>query len=401
VEKPLRPERQAFAHINRAWVAVYAGPWALAGTEVSAAIQAARSSAHPDALTALALQLRALLLFAPGAMEPVERYCQWVLARSEGSAGPVQAGAYSLMGALYLLQARLEESSRATERARAISKRLGGFVFLDMEIDYVYGYQALIRADYRAMEHELRKRLPLYEGMQGYRQWLACALLGLGRILWLEDRLEEAHEVYAQMVAAEVPQDLPENHFARAILGSLLAFADGQVAVAETGLRRALGLQERAPYTHMFGNAGLLLACLYLRRNQPQDAMAQFRPLLADYEQRGVPGLMLAEGASIIPLLRRCVEEGFHTSVANRLLGVLDRAGEIRPVAVPHTGETLTPREVEVLRLVMAGASNRDIADQLVVTQRTVKSHMTSIMRKLDVSSRTQAATRAREWKLV
>jgi ATP/maltotriose-dependent transcriptional regulator MalT len=70
---------------------------------------------------------------------------------------------------------------------------------------------------------------------------------------------------------------------------------------------------------------------------------------------------------------------------------------EPRPVAVPDTGATLTPREVEVLRLVVAGCSNRAIAEELVISEWTVKSHLTRIYRKLDVSSRTKAIARARE----
>jgi len=54
-----------------------------------------------------------------------------------------------------------------------------------------------------------------------------------------------------------------------------------------------------------------------------------------------------------------------------------------------------------VLRLIVAGASNRAIAEQLIITERTVKAHVSHILRKLDVSSRTQAAARARDLRLV
>jgi len=70
---------------------------------------------------------------------------------------------------------------------------------------------------------------------------------------------------------------------------------------------------------------------------------------------------------------------------------------EPRPVLMPGTGETLTPREVEVLRLLAARASNRQIAEQPVVTEHTVKSHVSHILRKLNVSSRAQAVASARE----
>ncbi|NIV30750.1 MAG: response regulator [Anaerolineae bacterium] len=54
-------------------------------------------------------------------------------------------------------------------------------------------------------------------------------------------------------------------------------------------------------------------------------------------------------------------------------------------------GEGLSQREQEVLRLLVTGAANREIAMQLNVTQRTVKAHVTSILNKLGVSSRTEA----------
>lgn len=56
----------------------------------------------------------------------------------------------------------------------------------------------------------------------------------------------------------------------------------------------------------------------------------------------------------------------------------------------------LSPREREILRLVATGASNKEIADRLCVAEGTVKNHVTSILVKLDVRDRTQAALRAR-----
>ncbi len=52
----------------------------------------------------------------------------------------------------------------------------------------------------------------------------------------------------------------------------------------------------------------------------------------------------------------------------------------------------LTEREVEVLRLVVQGSSNQEIADKLVITEGTVKSHISNILNRLDARDRTQAA---------
>ena len=59
--------------------------------------------------------------------------------------------------------------------------------------------------------------------------------------------------------------------------------------------------------------------------------------------------------------------------------------------------ESLTAREKQVIGLVAAGLSNKQIAQQLSISLRTVKYHTTSIYTKLDVESRVQAVTRARD----
>lgn len=58
-------------------------------------------------------------------------------------------------------------------------------------------------------------------------------------------------------------------------------------------------------------------------------------------------------------------------------------------------GPSLTNRELEVLKLIVAGKSNRDIGTELTISEATVKTHINSILSKLGVSDRTQAATTA------
>ncbi len=63
-----------------------------------------------------------------------------------------------------------------------------------------------------------------------------------------------------------------------------------------------------------------------------------------------------------------------------------------RPAKEPLTVDPLTEREEEVLRLIAQGRSNREIADRLVITERTVCTHVSNILDKLHLASRTQAA---------
>ncbi len=74
--------------------------------------------------------------------------------------------------------------------------------------------------------------------------------------------------------------------------------------------------------------------------------------------------------------------------VAARLVQELQgiRAEEVNPFV------ELSEREIEVLRLIAAGKNNKDIADELVISEKTVKSHVSNILSKLHLADRTQAA---------
>jgi DNA-binding NarL/FixJ family response regulator len=89
------------------------------------------------------------------------------------------------------------------------------------------------------------------------------------------------------------------------------------------------------------------------------------------------------------------------TQLIHRLAGESEAAGteppsepQERPERLPHS---LTEREAEVLRLLARGQTNQQIAQELVVSSLTVKTHVQRIIRKLEVSDRTQAAVRAAE----
>jgi DNA-binding NarL/FixJ family response regulator len=79
------------------------------------------------------------------------------------------------------------------------------------------------------------------------------------------------------------------------------------------------------------------------------------------------------------------------------------RSGGTRPSATEERPlvEPLSERELEILGVLAAGASNREIAQQLYITEGTVKNHVTNILGKLGVRDRTQAALKARELGLV
>ena len=77
--------------------------------------------------------------------------------------------------------------------------------------------------------------------------------------------------------------------------------------------------------------------------------------------------------------------------------GLLARRVRERAAVASSKSEPLTDREKEVLRLVAAGLANKGIASELGITERTARTHVSNILGKLNLSSRTQAALYARD----
>ena len=99
-------------------------------------------------------------------------------------------------------------------------------------------------------------------------------------------------------------------------------------------------------------------------------------------------------------LLKDTDSEELHRAIRGAAEGRVQLASEaaarlMREVRAPENPEALTDRETEVLALLARGKSNRQIAGELFVEEKTVKAHVSNILRKLGVQSRTQAALHA------
>jgi len=104
--------------------------------------------------------------------------------------------------------------------------------------------------------------------------------------------------------------------------------------------------------------------------------------------EAGAAGYLLrdADADEVAQAIRAAIAGQMHLdpAVARLLADAVRRAD--RP------GDDLTPREREVLGLIAEGASNHQIADRLIVSERTARTHVSAILRKLGLASRTQAA---------
>lgn len=78
-------------------------------------------------------------------------------------------------------------------------------------------------------------------------------------------------------------------------------------------------------------------------------------------------------------------------------LGTRNRTEPVSALPQVKTDGLLSPREAEVLQLIVAGRTNKEIAETLVLSENTVKTHVNSLYTKLGVNRRTQAVAKAKE----
>lgn len=112
--------------------------------------------------------------------------------------------------------------------------------------------------------------------------------------------------------------------------------------------------------------------------------------------QNGAMGYLLKDTPSEeLAVAIRAVYKGYTQlgpGIVKKLLTQFSNSTPTQSSAVPSNLAELTPREKEVLRLIATGASNREIAQQLYISEGTVKNHVTNILNRLNLRDRTQAA---------
>lgn len=118
---------------------------------------------------------------------------------------------------------------------------------------------------------------------------------------------------------------------------------------------------------------------------------------LRELIKEGAQGYLLkdTEPVRVVEAIRRVFrgEAFLPPNLITKLFSTLQRPSAADDAAPPE--EDLTPREREVLQCIAQGMSNKEIAVSLYISEKTVKNHISSIFRKLDLTDRTQAAVYA------
>jgi len=190
----------------------------------------------------------------------------------------------------------------------------------------------------------------------------------LARILMAEDLLQPASELLERLRQMAEAQGRLGSVIEISIVQALAYQAQGDTSAALAALDRALTLAEPEGYIRVFADEGERMRLL----------IADFRVLIEKQKRR--------EDQKLI-------------EYADKLLAAFGQPTAVQPSALNPQPliEPLSPRELEVLRLIAEGLSNQEIADRLFLALSTVKGHTRIIFDKLQVQRRTEAVVRAHE----
>ncbi len=175
-----------------------------------------------------------------------------------------------------------------------------------------------------------------------------------------------------------------------------LLMAKGEKSEALERINEWIQTAEVAGWDYGMVHLGLLKA---LASPDMDSAIHPMTGALSTGQPEGFIRTFIDLGSDLVPILREAARRGVQPEYVGKILAAYgEQPGQ---TALPPEIEPLSDREMEVLRLLAAGLTNKQIADQLFVSISTVKSHVHHISSKLDVSNRTQAVARARQLNLL
>lgn len=331
--------------------------------------------------------------------------------------------AYYVMARAAFLQGDLRAAQTYAQQAYAAASDAGdhwftAYCLLELgNVECALGDYAAAKRHYLA-SYEIRREFADPEGM-------AIALGCLGDVAARQQSYEEAQELYQRSLSIYKGID-DKGGLASSHCGAgKAAAASGDHEAARYHFREALRLSADIQFVPLVLSIVVGVADVLLRAGQPEgglelaalalnhpvshhEAKSCARELIARCQAEGAPHVRDGrDGFGDLQRAESLLNEALSISTDLGLRSLLARAAtgtdEIQPPsdsALTYPDD-LTEREVEVLRLISRGRSNRGIAEELFITTNTVANHVKNILSKTNSANRTEAASYAMRKRLV
>ena len=402
--RELDPARRVIVLSSRIWREWNRRDAAAMGILLEEALELALQDGDGSAANVLAMGLTSPLLFVdPGSAWLLER-TQQLDARLAPHDEMVRLQLRTLRAAAAMLALDVSGAEAELRAVLAASEAVGRLAWTHQDAEALLLTPMLVRGERAAVlatvdaAAEARSVSPIYD-----RWWPAYAY----QALRAASPGRDARALRA-LTARYLPDDLldcaPSDAIVRGMAEAWLAVAkgsapDGREPLAALAAAEEVQLATRAWLGH--GLPGLERGSLLLEAGRATAAVDAAEATLQAAARYGA-GILLTDVEAHRPLLARCAAVGLHADLIDAVIAAVDAAGALTTTrAIPDSGETLTAREVDVLRLVARGLTNRDVAAELGIAEATVKTHLTRVLGKLGATSRTHAVARARELRLL
>jgi DNA-binding CsgD family transcriptional regulator/tetratricopeptide (TPR) repeat protein len=396
LDRPISPRSRCQSFMALAWLSLAQGQLELAANQVDMALTLAETGSDDGAVNICMIQTRFVFECVPGGPTLFPRLIHLLETKHPAPLSPRQGAIFGTQLFIHLLEGNVAEAIAAGEQARSISQQLGGLSWLLVDTATILAILYSLRGDAHRFDAQVVENEPLMEMFPGWRRII---LYAYGYMYWTQGRLDKMEAMFVRMQTV-LPNEWPTARVCFEAMQGVRAMVANDWTTAKTAFHKALDLQQHTPVAGIFADTRLLLALVHERCHEPDRAIHYIRAVLDEYVERDKPGLVLLAGRPLIPILKLAIDRKIHVNICQHLLAQLTSDHLPEPLFVPQTQATLTAREVEVLRLLMGGASNQEIAETLIISLPTVKTHVSRILNKLNVKSRAAVVARVQELNL-
>jgi predicted ATPase/DNA-binding CsgD family transcriptional regulator len=380
-------------------VAMFSGSYAAARAHLAASCDLYRAAGDRHGL-ALALREACAAAFAQRDLSAAQQYGEECIAlfRAAGDQGDL-ALAYDNLGGTFAAQGNYAAARAAYEEEHAISQALGYRSTLGLA-SMGRGWVAGLRGDYAAALGFLEQAVPIFRELN--ESWtLAQALLLTGEVARCSGDRLRAGRCYRESVT--LAHQVGDRAATALVLQQIGTLACDQGHNGLGHCEDAARLLAAAEAHHIAGGsmaytlAGPAERSHTIARTRMRLGEELFPACWAQGQAMALPQAVALAAAVAVSVAESVAESRAEQAPAAAAPGT----NMLPAVQLPGDPNQLTAREREVLRLLVQGLTYAEIADELVISPRTVNAHLTTIYGKLAVNSRQQAVRVAREHRLL
>lgn len=281
--------------------------------------------------------------------------------------------AYTTLSRIYLARGELVEAASAIEKVIQLIQTCGVFSEARSAVETAHVKLWLALGDWSSIDRWTAALDQCIDSQGAFRYEDELAHITQARVMMAQDKLDEAIRLCSWL------EELARSGGRQ---GRLLEILILKALATQAAKRNTQALDILSEILTIVGSEGYMR--IFLDEGQPMQL------LLAQWLSHASPGSLRDYATNLLTQFNAEQHEIMAEAEKAVQIGISSAS------SVQLLVEPLSERELEVLQLIALGLTNREIASQLIVASGTIKAHTASIYRKLDVTNRTEAASRAR-----